>query len=229
MTWQVARAPADGHMSMPAGCLAAKSILPKKGVIRPHQRRRHLFKQLAGRPRDQRPLGSLVSSRSTCRSPSRLPQLLPSLPPPVRRRHVHLHRKASIPYHYGSFQQGVLITSGCRLHELSVFGTPCGTFIPLNQGCQQSFGHGTGTQGAASTTEAQSAWQSLAGTNDLGPLVSISEATAFAGEASGETFVNDFHKQKMDSRPLPAKSKLPVSLANVLAFKCRVSQNFEPV
>ena len=130
---------------------------PQKGVIRPHQRRRHLFKQLADRPRDQRPLGSLVSSRSTCRSPSRLPQLLPSLPPPVRRRHVHLHRKASIPCHYGLFQKGVLITSGCRLHELSVFGTPCGTFIPLNQGCQQSFGHGTGTQGAASTTEAQSA------------------------------------------------------------------------
>ena len=67
MTWPVPLAPADGHTLMPAGCLAAKPI-PKNGVTRPHQRRRHHFKQLTERPRDQRPLGSFEPSRCACRS-----------------------------------------------------------------------------------------------------------------------------------------------------------------
>ena len=168
-------APADGHTLMPAGCLAAK-LIPKNGVTRPHQRRRHLFKQLTERPRDQRPLASFVPSRCACRS----------------------------------------------LHEFNIFGAQRGTFILLNQGCQQTFGHGTGITGSSIHYEgpkSQSAWARIL----LAPMISgnwysIWAASASAGEASGATFVNDFPKQEMDSRPLPVKSKLPVSLANVLTF-----------
>ena len=43
----------------------------------------------------------------------------------------------------------------------------------------------------------------------------------------GASFVNDFHKQGMDSRSLPSESRLPVLLAKL--FNPTVSLSFDPL